>query len=319
MVAERPSEWDRTTDIVVVGSGTGMAAALAAADAGADVLILEKAPYLGGTTAVSGGGSWAPNSHPVVESTGETPRKDLLTYLKRVTGEKTPREKLERYVDEIPRVFEFIEESTPLELVHAKGISDYHAEFEHGDADGRMVEPAPYDASRLGDKFDHVRDSPHNPLPITYGEIKETAGSALVFPMKADWDLLAERMEEDLVAGGTALIAGMYEALLAMGVEVERTKRILLGLATIVTAAGVAVAGVIGFVGLIVPHVLRLLVGPDHRVLLPTSALAGGAFLVAADTLTRTTPEVLPVGIVTAAAGGPFFLYLLREREVHGL
>jgi len=104
-----------------------------------------------------------------------------------------------------------------------------------------------------------------------------------------------------------------------LGVPVERTKRILLALATVVTAAGVAVAGVIGFVGLIVPHVLRLVVGPDHRILLPTSALAGGAFLVAADTLARTTPEVLPVGIVTAAAGGPFFLYLLREREVHRL
>jgi iron complex transport system permease protein len=104
-----------------------------------------------------------------------------------------------------------------------------------------------------------------------------------------------------------------------LGVDVERTKRLLLGLSTIVTAAGVAVAGVIGFVGLIVPHVLRLLVGPDHRVLLPTSALAGGAFLVAADTLTRTTPSAIPVGIVTAAAGGPFFLYLLREREVTGL
>jgi len=104
-----------------------------------------------------------------------------------------------------------------------------------------------------------------------------------------------------------------------LGVEVERTKRILLGLATVVTAAGVAVAGVIGFVGLIVPHVLRLLVGPDHRVLLPTSALAGGAFLVAADAISRTTPEAIPVGIVTAVAGGPFFLYLLREREVHGL
>ncbi|GAB3688558.1 vitamin B12 ABC transporter permease BtuC [Salinarchaeum chitinilyticum] len=104
-----------------------------------------------------------------------------------------------------------------------------------------------------------------------------------------------------------------------LGVEVERTKRILLGLATIVTAAGVAVAGVIGFVGLIVPHVLRLLVGPDHRVLVPTSALTGGAFLVAADAISRTTPEAIPVGIVTAVAGGPFFLYLLREREVHGL
>jgi iron complex transport system permease protein len=106
-----------------------------------------------------------------------------------------------------------------------------------------------------------------------------------------------------------------------LGVEVERTKRLLLAVASVVTASAVAVAGVIGFVGLIVPHVMRLLVGPDHRILLPTSALAGAAFLVATDTVARTVlgGAELPVGIVTAFLGAPFFLYLLRRREVHAL
>ncbi|MDS0259379.1 vitamin B12 ABC transporter permease BtuC [Haloarcula sp. S1CR25-12] len=105
----------------------------------------------------------------------------------------------------------------------------------------------------------------------------------------------------------------------SLGIEVERTKRLLLALSSLATAAGVAVAGIIGFVGLIVPHVMRLLVGPDHRVLLPTSALAGASFLVATDTLARSGSAEIPVGIVTAALGAPFFLYLLRQREVHEL
>jgi iron complex transport system permease protein len=104
-----------------------------------------------------------------------------------------------------------------------------------------------------------------------------------------------------------------------LGIEVERTKRLLLAVASVITAAAVAVAGVIGFVGLIVPHAMRLLVGPDHRILLPTSALAGASFLVATDTLARAGPAEVPVGIVTAALGAPFFLYLLRSREVHAL
>jgi iron complex transport system permease protein len=105
----------------------------------------------------------------------------------------------------------------------------------------------------------------------------------------------------------------------SLGVDVERTKRVLLAVAAIVTAAAVAVSGVIGFVGLIVPHVMRLLVGPDHRILLPTSALAGASFLVVTDTIARSGPAEIPVGIVTAALGAPFFLYLLRTREVHAL
>jgi iron complex transport system permease protein len=105
----------------------------------------------------------------------------------------------------------------------------------------------------------------------------------------------------------------------AVGIEVERTKRLLLVVSSVITAAAVAVAGVIGFVGLVVPHVMRLVVGPDHRVLLPTSALAGASFLVATDTVARYGAAEVPVGIITAALGAPFFLYLLRQREVHAL
>lgn len=106
-----------------------------------------------------------------------------------------------------------------------------------------------------------------------------------------------------------------------LGVNVGRTKLIVLGAASLMAATSVAVAGIIGFVGLIVPHVARMLLGVDHRRLLPASALLGASFLILADVLARTAraPEELPVGIVTAIAGGPFFLWLLRTRRVDGL
>ncbi|MEF8814072.1 MAG: FAD-binding protein [Halovenus sp.] len=222
MVRAEPEHWDRATDVVVIGSGTGLAAALAAVGGGADVLVLEKSPYIGGTTAVSGGGSWVPNSRPVLESVGETPREELLTYLRKVTGGRTPEEKLERYVDDAPVVYEYIEEETPVEFTHARGLSDYHAEFEGGDPDGRMIVPEFYDGDRLGDKLAHVRESPHFPLPVTYEEIKEGAGSATVFPLTADYDTLHRRKENNVLGTGRALIGGLYEALLNRDVEFER-------------------------------------------------------------------------------------------------
>jgi iron complex transport system permease protein len=80
----------------------------------------------------------------------------------------------------------------------------------------------------------------------------------------------------------------------------------------------VSVSGVIGFVGLIVPHAVRLVWGPDHKFLLPMSALCGGIFMILADTLARTllSPSELPVGVITAFCGAPFFLYLLRRRRL---
>jgi len=100
-----------------------------------------------------------------------------------------------------------------------------------------------------------------------------------------------------------------------LGVAVNRVRLILLLAASVVTAGAVAVSGIIGFVGLIVPHLARLLVGPDHRRLLPVAALAGAVLLIAADTLARVIlpyGQELPVGIITALLGGPFFCYLLK-------
>lgn len=105
-----------------------------------------------------------------------------------------------------------------------------------------------------------------------------------------------------------------------LGVDVTRTKFMLLAGASLVAATAVAMAGVIGFVGLIVPHVVRMLWGNDYRRLLPLAALTGASFLIAADMLARTAlrPQEVPVGIVTALIGGPFFLYLMRSRRLWG-
>jgi iron complex transport system permease protein len=111
------------------------------------------------------------------------------------------------------------------------------------------------------------------------------------------------------------LLAAGEEGALQLGVDVERTRRVAFVAASLLVGAAVAVSGMIGFVGLIVPHLLRLLLGPDHRLLLPASFLGGAVFLVWADALARTLlgPAELPVGVVTALTGGPFFLYLLRR------
>ncbi len=105
------------------------------------------------------------------------------------------------------------------------------------------------------------------------------------------------------------------EQALYLGVEVDQVKRWALAAASLITAAAVSVSGLIGFVGLVVPHMVRLIVGPDHRVLLPASALGGAIILVLADTVARTAlaPTEIPVGIITAITGGPFFIYLLRR------
>ncbi len=97
-----------------------------------------------------------------------------------------------------------------------------------------------------------------------------------------------------------------------LGIDVRRDRLMLLGGATLVTAAAVAVSGLIGFVGLVVPHLVRLVVGPNARLLLPLSAIFGATFLGLADLVARV-PGELPVGVVTALLGAPFFLYLLRR------
>jgi cobalamin transport system permease protein len=99
-----------------------------------------------------------------------------------------------------------------------------------------------------------------------------------------------------------------------LGVDVRRERAILLGLASLITAAAVAVSGLIGFVGLVVPHVVRMLVGPNARLVLPLSALGGAVLMILADLIARMLGEV-PVGVITAVIGAPFFLVLLRRAQ----
>lgn len=102
-----------------------------------------------------------------------------------------------------------------------------------------------------------------------------------------------------------------------LGLDVEKTKKLFLLLASLMTGATVAACGLVGFVGLIVPHSVRMAIGPDHRRLVPACALAGATFLVLADAVARSViaPTEIPIGVVTAVLGGPFFFFLLRRKK----
>ncbi len=127
-----------------------------------------------------------------------------------------------------------------------------------------------------------------------------------------------------IILGGIAcslLLSGVLDAFALgeesaahLGLHVERRKFLIIALGSLLTAAAVSISGLIGFVGLVTPHAMRLLLGPRHRLLLPASALSGAMFLTLADLLARTViaPAILPVGVFTALVGAPFFLFLLR-------
>lgn len=117
-----------------------------------------------------------------------------------------------------------------------------------------------------------------------------------------------------------AMLLGESEAR-HLGVDVQRVKWALIVIVAIAVASSVALAGVIGFVGLVVPHMLRMLIGPSHRRLLPYSALAGGLMLVMADIVARVivSPAEMPVGVITAILGAPLFIILLRQRRDYGM
>ncbi|MBN9146693.1 MULTISPECIES: iron ABC transporter permease [unclassified Nitrobacter] len=121
--------------------------------------------------------------------------------------------------------------------------------------------------------------------------------------------------------GLDVLILGESEAFHS-GINVERLKRVSIVLISAMTGVAVSICGVVGFIGIVVPHLLRLMIGPGHRILLPASALLGAVLVVGADTLARTivAPAEMPIGILTAAIGAPFFLaILLRQRGLAGL
>ena len=169
----------------------------------------------------------------------------------------------------------------------------------------------------------------------SYLMIKNTTSASAVLSVvlggfnTATWSELVWVMPYTIIGSAVILAYSRVVNVLALdgeqarflGVDVDRTNLVLLTASSLAAAAAVSVAGVIGFVGLIVPHAIRLIWGPDNRYLLPMCLLLGAAFMILADILARTVdaPAEIPVGIITALCGVPFFLYLLRRSEAGAL
>ena len=159
-----------------------------------------------------------------------------------------------------------------------------------------------------------------NPLasPDTLGVSAGAAlGAMLAITFHADFSLLSvSAVPLASFAGSLGALAIVYGLSAARGVDVTRAERVALVSASLSTGAAVSLGGPVAFVGIIVPHLVRLIVGADHRLVLPASALFGAAFLIGCDLVARTAlaPVELPVGIVTAIIGGPFFLWLLFRK-----
>jgi iron complex transport system permease protein len=142
---------------------------------------------------------------------------------------------------------------------------------------------------------------PETPEPL----LLLSCGSLIIFGIIMLW-----RISNNL----NIITLGEYESK-GLGIDTEKTKLVAFSFAAFITAVAVSISGLIGFVGLIIPHAVRLVFGPDHRQLIPLSAIYGGMFLIIADTIARTAfgLEQFPVGVITALTGGPFFLILLAR------
>ena len=153
----------------------------------------------------------------------------------------------------------------------------------------------------------------HTMLFWLYGDLSQSHYGQLAFiaPVVIVASFILYTFARDL-----NLITAGEENALQLGVEVERTKKVGLLIISLIMGLVVAFSGLIGFVGLIVPHLGRMAFGSDHRLLIPVASLGGAIFLIAADTIARTviSPSELPVGVITAFMGAPFFIILLKKR-----
>jgi succinate dehydrogenase/fumarate reductase flavoprotein subunit len=218
MITEAPARWDRVADVVVVGSGAaGLAAATFAHDGGADVLVVEKADLVGGTTGVSGGMPWIPLNRHMADVGVEDSRDEALTYLRRLTlGREPDPELLEAYVDNAADVLAHLEAKTPLRMTAPPMFSDYFADLPGGKPRGRSIEPEPFDArTALGDWAPRLRTSPHLPWLTMEEGAKFLTGAGL-----PDLDLAARREADDVRVLGPALVAALFRGLLDRGVAV---------------------------------------------------------------------------------------------------
>lgn len=230
---------DTTVDLLVVGSGTGMAAALAASELGLSVLIVEKSSTVGGSTARSGGALWLPGS-PVLSDAGagDTPER-ARTYLQSVVAGTAPAERASSFVDQLPATVQMLRRTTPMKLFWAKDYSDYHPEASGGSAAGRTCECRPLNTSLLGEYRTRLRPGVMEvtvPMPTTGADYRWLNLMARV-PRKGI-ATIAKRLAQGVgglllgrryAAGGQALSAGLFAGVLRAGIPIW-TSTTLVGL-----------------------------------------------------------------------------------------
>lgn len=221
--------WDESFDVVVIGGGTGVMAALTAVDAGLSAVVVEKSEYLGGSTALSGGGMWMPGNHVLREKGIADSRERAETYLDAVVGESAPRERRTAFLDHNADAVELMRRRTPLGFSHMREYADYFSETQGGSAIGRSIEPEPFDLTSLGEDAARIRKGSLEapvPMPITSTDYKWMNLMTRV-PQKALPKVAARVVQgiggkvikRNYIAGGGALAAGLVAGARKAGVS----------------------------------------------------------------------------------------------------
>jgi 3-oxosteroid 1-dehydrogenase len=206
-------------DVVVVGSGgAALVAAIRAHDGGARVRVLERSNYVGGTTAVSGGGIWIPLNDHMAEVGATDSREDALAYCGRLGAGRSEPGLIETFVDRGATIVRWVEDHTPLRL-QPMTWPDYHPEFTGGKLSGRMLEPRPTDTHGCGEWAERIRPAPVLTVPVTLQE-STVDWKAAYFPERFDMGVVGERMAKGIVTCGQALIAALLEGCLDRGIEI---------------------------------------------------------------------------------------------------
>ncbi|OEY96467.1 3-ketosteroid-delta-1-dehydrogenase [Acinetobacter proteolyticus] len=219
-----------TVDVLVVGSGTGMAAALAAHEQGLSVLIVEKTDYVGGSTARSGGAFWIPDNIALQRDGAIRPRAQTEMYLDAVVGDSAPRNRYLSFLDHGPAAIAMLERMTALRFFWNKGYADYFPDLPGGDEEGSTCEAKPFDLNRLGKEQDRFRKGDIEaplPMPVTGFDYK-WMNLMMKTPLKS-WPIIFKRLVQGAggllfgkryVAGGQAIAAGMFDGLIRAGVPI---------------------------------------------------------------------------------------------------
>ncbi len=218
-------------DCVVIGTGTGMFAALAAADAGLSVLLVEKSEYVGGSTALSGGGIWVPGNRVLAEAGARDSAERVERYLEHVTAGETTRARWGAMLDHGPAAIDLLCRRTPLSFQWIPGYADYRPELPGGSAAGRTIEPRPFDAARLGADRPLLRPSDLTssfPFPVTgrsyrwLNLLARHPRGVLEAVRTVGTGVGGLALRREYVAGGSALAAGLFAGVRSAGIPVWR-------------------------------------------------------------------------------------------------